>query len=63
MNKYDVIKIKLPQGWKYWGKVDGFYNFHKGNNSDGWVNVSCNEEDLKDGNLIWMMENGYTREK
>jgi len=64
MNKLtqeQVRELKIPSGWRYWGFSDNLHNFQKGTNSTGWFNVACNEEDLEDGNLIWMMKNGYTR--
>ena len=50
-----------PENYKYAGYWDDLYHFTTGNQREGYLATSCNEEDLSNGNLEYMAKHNLTR--
>lgn len=67
MNKEQIKKIKLPDGFRYSGEWNGLYHFIKeirkadGSYAGYFLTISANEEDLLNGNLDFMLDKQLTR--
>ena len=46
--------------FRFCGYWDGLYHYTK-KASKGFYTVSCNDDDFDNDNLLFMLENGYTR--
>ena len=60
-HKKDFYRKLNYDGYSWWGFVDGFHNFKKGNATEGWYNIRCTEEDIENNNIADMVKFGVTK--
>lgn len=61
--KYSKEQCRLLEhvGYKFVGYWDDLYHFQKGDHSNGFLVLKCNQEDIENGNVKYMMEFNLSR--
>lgn len=56
----DYYRALKPNGYQWFGLIDGLHHFSKEIESGKWAELRCREEQITNGDLEFMAEHGLT---